>query len=121
MRRRSRWTPRSSRSLRRRADDNNQELELAKIQSARDVQLESERQSAVIAQHERSATRAIAAAAVLVVAVLLGVIYASVVSVHKSDREKQLKMEQVRQQTIQTCIREGNIWINGDCVLSRRS
>lgn len=57
---------------------------------------------------------------VTIVVVLLGLFGAVLYGVADGRKDQQLR-ERQRNEVAQTCIRDGNIWINGDCIPAKKS
>lgn len=58
-------------------------------------------------------------AGLAVMTVILGIV-AAIWSAVDRDRSKQIRQDQIQQQVAQECIRQGNIWLNGQgCLVAR--
>jgi hypothetical protein len=97
--------------------DREKELELARIESSKVTTIEQ------IRANDRSARRTWWGGALVglgIIIVILGVITAIWTAIDR-DRGKAVRLEEVRQQTAQACIKAGNIWTaEGACLLTQR-
>jgi uncharacterized protein (DUF2062 family) len=57
---------------------------------------------------------------IVVLSIAAGIIVAVVYS-HHSDEKRQIRIEQERAKAAQECIRQGNLWYRGDCLITRRA
>jgi hypothetical protein len=93
-----------------------QEQDLARIEAEKQIKIENIR--ADRAAH-RGRRLGMVLAGLAIVTVILAVIMAIWTSIDR-DRQQKIQIEKVRQQTAQQCIREGNIWADGSCYITRR-
>lgn len=54
------------------------------------------------------------------IAIFVGGIVGAIVYVRHQDAQKQIQIERTRSEAAQACIREGNIWYNGQCLIARK-
>lgn len=107
--------------LKQAAAEREQEMELARID--RDKTCEIQRIRARDAADARQ-RRGSWGAGVAIVIVLLGIIVAIWTYTDRAGTRatfRDVQIEQTRQQTIQACIRAGNIWVSDSCLITQRS
>lgn len=93
-----------------------QELALRESDNRRQVDIEKIRERAGADRRQRVGW---ALAGLAIVTVILAIVVAIWTAVDR-DRGKQVRQEQIRQQTAQECIKQGNIWLDGQgCLLTR--
>lgn len=92
------------------------ERELARIESGRIVDVERLRMQAGDDRRQRIGWALAGLAIVTVILVIVAAIWVAV----DRDRQKQVRLEQVRQQTAQECIKAGNIWYGDSCLIAQR-
>ena len=93
------------------------EARIAKIEAA--ARQEEARQESVRTE-SRHQLIAYFGVGVAIVAVLLGLFGAILYGVTDGRKDQQLR-ERQRNEIAQTCIREGNIWLNGNCVPAQKN
>lgn len=91
------------------------EQQMANIETERQVRLRELADEDARDRRVRTSEILVGVALVVVLAIITAIWTAM-----DRDRQKQIKLEQVRQETAQQCIRAGNIWVNGNCVLTQR-